>query len=154
MKPTPSIIPATAEHIPLIVANMREADIEEMALLGLNAVDAVRYSLKTSRFACTGFVGNEAVCIFGVSPSGHFTPLVGLPWMFGTDALETYAAIFLKRCKPQVKRMLDIFSYLENHVSVSNVEAIEWLRWLGFDFDAPEAYGPLGSQFMKFHRGR
>lgn len=149
-----SIIPATEEHIPLIVANMRQADIDELAQIGKNPTDSLKYSLAMSRFSCTGFVGSEAVCMFGVCPSSFLTPLKGYVWMFSTTNILDHQVAFLRRCKPVISQMLNIFPVLENWVSVENRLAIKWLRWMKFKFDEPVDYGPFNKKCMRFHMKR
>jgi hypothetical protein len=86
-----------------------------------------------------------------VAPTSMLTPLKGRPWMLGTTALDDNAIMFLRRNKPMIKKMLAVFPQLENYVAVSNVKAVEWLRWLKFTFAAePVAMGLASVPFLKF----
>lgn len=126
------VIPATAEHIPLIAANVREADRLEFAANWRSAAQVMETGLRVSSKAYTGMVNDMPVCMFGVAPVGAMMPGHGRPWMVGTKQLDDYAVLFLRRCKPQIKEMLTLYPVLTNYVAESNTKAIEWLRWMGF----------------------
>ncbi|BCS54783.1 hypothetical protein [Geobacter sp. SVR] len=145
-KNIPVIIPALPEHVRCIAANMRPADVAEIRALAWEPESALRISLRTSLAAWTGTVDGVPVCMFGVC-DGEMGE--GRPWMIGTADLERYAVIFLRRCRKQVERMLDIRPVLANYVSVDNNRAIQWLTWLGFTIDAPL---PWGARRQLFHR--
>lgn len=147
----PQIIPALPEHISTIVACIREDDLRELALLSCGPDALLRMSLRTAFAAWTGTVDGVPICMFGVS-SGEIGE--GRPWMIGTKDLDRFAFLFLRRCRPQVERMLAIRSVLANYVSVDNTRAIEWLRWLGFEFSEPIKYGPKGGMFRRFELRR
>lgn len=150
----PEIIPALAEHIQHIADNMRPGDRAELAAIRRTPSASLAASLRLSRVAWTGTIDGEPVCMFGVAPTSMLTPQKGRPWMLGTTMLDDNAIMFLRRNKPMIEKMLDLFPELENYVAVSNVKAVEWLRWLGFSFCEPEAVGAGGELFTKFFKRR
>ena len=145
------IIRAAPEHIVAIAPRVREADARELASLLLSPERALRTSLRTALAAWTGIVDGVPVCMFGVSP-GEMTE--GRPWMIGTADLDAVAVIFLRRCRLQVARMLQIRPVLVNYVSADNARAIEWLAWLGFTIEGPIPWGPRGALFHRFSMRR
>lgn len=148
----PSIVPATAEHIPAIAAHVRPADRDEMWALSCQTPDSVlRSALAASDFARTGMVDDIPVCMFGVV-STSLLSRTGRPWMIGTVHLEKWAMIFLRRCGGQVREMLSGYRILENFVDVRNARSIEWLDWLGFNIDIrEERLGPFALPFVRFY---
>lgn len=147
----PAIIEAIAEHVDIVASRVREADAREFASLLLSPKRALRISLRTSLAAWTGTVDGVPVCMFGVSPGEM---MEGRPWLIGTADLDKFAVIFLRRCRLQVERMLQIMPVLVNYVSADNVRAIEWLTWLGFTIEAPIPWGPRGALFHRFSMRR
>lgn len=148
VKNIPEIIPATLEHAASIAANIREADREELRLLGWEPGRVLRLSLAASFIAWTGTVNGVPICMFGVAPGGFIGE--GRPWMIGARDLDRHAMIFLRRCKGQVEEMLSITSLMVNYVHTENRRAIQWLRWLGFEIEEAQPYGPFEAPFHRF----
>lgn len=73
------IIPATEEHLQMILPDVRQADIDELYAVSLMTTeDALRVGLRTATMAWSGFANGELVTMFGVSPAsmigGNGTP--------------------------------------------------------------------------------
>lgn len=150
----PEIVPAKAEHIAAIAANVRAADRAELWASSCSAPgDVLKRGLSVSAKTWTGMIDGVPVCMFGVAPASVMAG-AGRPWMVGTDMLDRYPRTFLRRCRPMVYEMLDMFPYLENYVDFRNTRAIEWLRWLGFSFSEPELIGPFRLPFLRFYMMR
>lgn len=147
----PEIIEALPEHIAAIASSVRPEDARELASLFLTPERALRISLRSALAAWTGTVDGVPVCMFGVCPGEM---MEGRPWMIGTVDLEKYAVIFLRRCRLQVERMLEIRPVLVNYVASENARAIEWLEWLGFTIETPIPWGPRGALFHRFSMRR
>ena len=151
---TPSIVEARVKHIPAIAGRVRAADEAELwAISCLSPTHVMLQALNLSTFARTGFVGDAAVCMFGVVRSSYLGG-AGRPWMVGTDLLDRYDKIFLRRCRGEVAEMFKHFERLENYVDQRNTKAIKWLRWLGFSFGEPQPMGPFNMLFIKFSMER
>jgi hypothetical protein len=150
---TPSIVLADSSHIPLIAANVRHADREELkACSGRTPAEVMALGLAVSEVAWTGLVDGVPVCMFGVAPAE--TEGIGRPWMIGTKLLERYQMVFLRRCRKRVELMHAFFPLLENWVDARNEMAIKWLSWLGFTFDLAAPAGVAGMPFHRFERRR
>lgn len=146
-----AIIEATPDHVAAIASRVRPDDAREFAALLLSPERALRISLRTALAAWTGTVDGVPVCMFGVSPGEM---MEGRPWLIGTADLDEVAVIFLRRCRLQVERMLQVRPVLVNYVSADNARAIEWLTWLGFTIEAPIPWGPRGALFHRFSMRR
>jgi hypothetical protein len=147
------IVPATVGHIPVIAANMREADREELrAAWCMAPFDCMCHGLSYSDKAWTGLIDGVPMCMFGcvaASVMGN----VGRPWMVGTKLLDEHPLVFLRRYRRSgcIEEMRERFDLLTNYVDVRNTRAIEWLSWLGFSFRRePERIGPYRMPFLRF----
>jgi hypothetical protein len=147
----PAIITAEPGHIRTIAAGVRLDDLRELEGLSSSPDLILRLSLRSSVLAWTGTVDDVPVCMFGVSP-GELGE--GRPWMIGTADLDRFAVIFLRRCRAEIEKMLNSFPVLVNYISVDNVRAIEWLRWLGFTISPPLPWGPRRLLFHRFELRR
>lgn len=154
IKMNAQIVPAEAWHIDFIAPNVREADRNELyAIACYSPESALVASLAVSRMAWTGLIDDVPVCCFGVTGASTLSDK-GLPWMIATWQLDKHALVFLRRCRKVVGKMLDLYPRLENYVDARNTRAIQWLRWLGFEFDDPQPYGVLKLPFLRFHMER
>jgi len=136
--------------IDMLVANMREHDIQEVnAATRMGIENAVKTSVNLSTYSKTGLVNDELVCIWGVCPISLLSSS-GSPWMLGTDLIKQKQRIFLRRSKPWLDDIRKDYRYLENFVDERNVMSIKWLKWLGFEMDEAEPYGIHGEPFHKF----
>ena len=78
------IIPATEEHLQMILPDVRQADIDELYAVSLMTTeDALRVGLRTATMAWSGFANGELVTMFGVSPASMIGGN-GTPWLVGT----------------------------------------------------------------------
>ncbi len=148
---TPSIVKAEKEHILHIAANVRDADKRELwDYMLLTPLEALHKSIIVSPLAWTGMADEVPVCMFGCAPASVLST-VGRPWMIGTTDVDKYAMAFLRRNKRMVKVMMNNFDRLENFVDVRNVKAIEWLKWLSFEFGEVRIMGPFLKPFQMFY---
>jgi hypothetical protein len=148
------IVQALPEHIPVIAASVREDDRREFAALWTTPERAMRSGLANSPAVWTGLVDDIPLAMFGVAPAGFLTPETGRPWMIGTGRLDEHALLFLRRCRPQVARMLEHFPELINYVATFNYGAIAWLKWLGFQFAPQPVLLGKGVPFYRFELRR
>ena len=94
------IIPATEEHLQMILPDVRQADIDELYAVSLMTTeDALRVGLRTATMAWSGFANGELVTMFGVSPASMIGGN-GTPWLVGTSRIEKYQKTFLRHCRP------------------------------------------------------
>jgi len=141
------IIPATSSHAAVVAACIRQADRDELAMIGQSPLFAAVSSLNASLKAWAGIVDGSPICMFGVSewPDG-----TGRPWMIATEELEPNQKIFLRKCRICVDAMQEGYGILHNFVSAENKTAIKWLRWLGFTIGPLQPYGINDEPFYYF----
>jgi hypothetical protein len=152
MKVTPEIVTAEKWHIPLIAAQVRDADRDEFLALSMTPEEVLNQSFNLSHLAWTGLIDGVPVCMYGVVKASLLGN-VGRPWMVGTTLLDIHQVVFLRRCRASLETMKMCFEKLENYVDARNVKAIQWLKWLGFSFSEPESLGPLNMPFIRFTLG-
>lgn len=146
------IVPATPEHAAELAPRVRQADREEfMAASGQSPEEVLADGLTLSSSAWAGLLDGRVVCMFGVAPMPGADG-VGVPWMVGSDRLDSCAAVFLRQCRRSgmIRRMLDAYPVLMNAVDCRNSKAIAWLKWLGFRFGGAIPYGVAGLPFHVF----
>ena len=145
------IVKAEEKHLSFIAENIREADRSEIwDLTMMKPLEALKKSLEVSLLSCTGLIDDTPVCMFGVGDTGLMMN-TGRPWMIGTNEIDKDPVTFLRRNKRYVQKMLDCYGYLENYVSEENTRAIQWLKWLGFNFDEePVRMGFFNKPFYRF----
>lgn len=140
-------------HVAEILPKIRPADVlETHAASGQSVASLLPVSVMMSRAAWAGLIDGEVACIFGVAGASLLST-VGYPWLIGTPAIEMHAKAFLRRCRPMVRQMLELYPTLVNYVDVRNIKAVEWLRWLGFKIHEPEPFGISGLPFNRFTMG-
>ncbi len=147
------VLLATADDIDAIVADARPADVAEvLAASGHSLHEVLVEGLEISSLAWTGLVDGTPVCMFGVAPAPGMDG-VGVPWMIGTNAVESYATVFLRRNRDVLEQMKALFPVLINYVDERNTASIRWLRWMGFNIHPAEPYGVSGLPFCRFDLG-
>lgn len=145
------IRPVRQGDVEELVAKMRQADVDELHAIGLtDFVGRVTESVGRSLIALTATADGEVGCIFGVVPAGPTFGLGGIPWMLGTDLVTKHQRVLMRRCRPYIHDMLELYPHLFNHVHADNHAAIRWLKCVGFTLQPPQPYGPLGALFHRF----
>lgn len=144
------IIQATTDHAAAMLPFIRQADIDEFYAAALIEPDEVlRRSMTASSVTWAGLVDGEVVAIFGVCPASLLTGF-GVPWLVGSERLESVQITFLRHCRPVLAQMLALYPRLENFVDTRNTAAKSWLHWLGFTLHEPKPYGALQYPFHHF----
>ncbi len=131
------IIPATREHIPLVLATCRGREREQLMRLGARASDYVRQVIESSSEAWSGFIDDELACMWGVD---HGT-LIGNSariWLAGTAAINEHPFAFVRHSQIRLAELRKRFHYIYGVVEVDNEQSMRWLRWLGFTLSPTE----------------
>ena len=144
------IVAATAEHAFELADSMRQADIDEVWATGhFTPTGALLAGLSASRDTKAGLADGEVMCMFSVIPLSALS-FTGIPWMLGSKNLPKHSRAFLRRNKVYMNEMRSRFTLMFNYVDIRNTVAIRWLKWLGFEFDAPVLYGVEQRLFSRF----
>ena len=142
---------AVESDIAAIVADVRQADVDEIAALGRTVAEAMASGMTLGDWSATGLIDGVPVCMFGVA-SASIIGGIGIPWLITTNKVAAHDKVFLRRCKPVVDAMLASYPRLSNIVAEDNAVAIKWLRWLGFEFKT-ETVQINGVTFRQFRKG-
>lgn len=141
--------------IDYVAANMREADREEIyaACGSRDAREALIQSviLSSECYASVARNDEKPVDIFGVVPVSLLEGR-GRPWMLGTDRVSEFPSTLVKDARRYVRRMLAVYSHLENHVDARNTASVRWLARLGFTIHPATPFGPFGMPFHRFEK--
>jgi hypothetical protein len=147
---TPTIIPATRDHIADIAPRMRAADTAEVwAAARRTPGEALTLSLDHATSASTVMVGGRAEMMFGVGALNLMAG-IGAPWLLGTDAMLRHQRWFLAASEAEIARMLETYAVLHNLVDDRNTMSKRWLGWLGFTLHPPRPLGVDGALFCPF----
>lgn len=144
------VVRATMEHVEALLPHVRQADIDEFYAASLRTpAEVLEQGLRISTVSWAGMIDGQTATIFGVAP-GSLLSGKGVPWLVGSELLEGHQKAFLRRARPALAAMLDIYPYLENYVDERNVTAKAWLHWMGFKLKDAEPVGALGYPFHHF----
>lgn len=147
------LIPLTKEHLPHLVANLREWDRKELksfrdipvedSLKELLGVGSVWLSPKGNPCVVCGLIPHERV-------KG-----IGVPFLLATDEFYEHTRLFARESRLWVEDALTKYPLLFNCVAAENKVAIRWLKWLGFTLTVEEyTLGNLGLSFYPFYMRR
>jgi hypothetical protein len=145
----PFVRPSVIEDVAYLAENIREEDRQEIWHSHRKTpLEAFQSGFEISDEPLTVVWGDKPVAMFGVCGENG----VGVPWMLATDDLKRIRKSFLRECRSYVQRMHEKYPVLINAVWVKNTVHILWLKWLGFDFDAPIELGPDNEMFIRFYK--
>ena len=148
------VVSADVSHIASVAERMRSADIAEvLAASGRSPHEALEVSLRKSAFAWTALIDGRPEVMFGAGDLNILT-LTGVPWLLGTDAVETNYRQFLRRSVDWRDQLLRRYDVLRNVVDDRNEVSKRWLRWMGFTIGDPVAVGVHGEMFRLFELRR
>ncbi|AUO78205.1 hypothetical protein RSEGYP2_48 [Ralstonia phage RsoP1EGY] len=146
----PYVRPATREDCIILARNLRQEDAEEIAHVnGLPAEMNLLLGFRTSARLYAVVWGDETVAVFGI---GGVPGVIGFPWMLASPSLSKIRKSFLRECRGYVEGMLQEYRHLENYVWAKNEVHIQWLKWLGFEFEPAAPFGINDEPFHRFYR--
>ena len=142
---------ALPDHAERMAPMMRAADAAEvMASNGEDPRTALQTCLEWSQESYAGYIGGELACLFGVGP-GSFLLNTGVPWMLSTAVVERHPRAFYVASRSVVSSWLERYDSLEQMVDVRHVQALRWLRHLGFTIEQPRLWGHERRPFCRVH---
>lgn len=139
------IVPAVVQHIPDILAGMREHDKGEFVIAGTDPEAMIIQSLAKSARSWTALLDGKAVCMWGVREESM---LGGAHiWLITTEAVDKFPLDFLRLSLKSVREALAEFKFLYGYVEHDYSLSHRWMKWLGF---RPVGFADLGP--IKLHR--
>lgn len=134
-----------------LAAAMRQEDVQELWYHSRTCpLDALVNGFEWGNCKTVEWHG-RVVAMFGVS--GNLNG-VGVCWMLASDDLVKIKKSFLKECRKYVRDMHKDYPVLGNMVWAGNAVHIQWLKWLGFQFQPAVACGADGELFHEFFKVR
>ena len=123
---------AQREDVDELIANLREADRQELLAGDGDPAAAVVRSVRDSTWALALRVDGKLACIFGVAPLDGLLGRRGSPWMLGTPVIDRNPRVLIDMSPAYLDTMLGQYPHLINRVDARNRRSIRWLKWLGF----------------------
>lgn len=145
----PYIRQSTPEDAYVLARTLREDDLLEIWHSSRGSpLDALRRGYMDSTAPFTIVWGDQVVAMFGVvGVKGEH----GSPWMLGTEDLRRCWSL-LRECRQRVEGYLLDYPVLGNAVWSKNSVHINWIKWLGFQFEGSDIRN--GETFLHFHRSK
>lgn len=145
------IVPAMEEHVDQLVANIAEADAQEIyAATGYEPRRVLRAHLPYDSWAA--LADGEVFCLFGLVHNS-FIGNVATPWLICSKDMPKHSKKFLRGTKLLLAEWLKYYD-LVNYVDARHTRAIRWLKWLGFELEEAKPFGPFGLSFHRFKKVR
>ena len=123
---------ATPDDVEELIANLREADRQELIASDGDPAEAVRRSVRESVWAVSCVIKGKLAAINGVAPIDGLLGSRGSPWMLGTPVIDRHPSVLVRASRWYVDVMLDQYPHLLNFMDARNTRSIRWLKGLGF----------------------
>ena len=145
---------ATYSDCLILAPNLRQEDKDEVWESGSYLPEeALILSFKSSNQVKIGVVGDEIVCMFGISATED--PELGIPWLLGSDSIKKFSKEFLTLNKVVLDEISTEYKILANYVWSKNPTHIRWLEWLGFTVTrTPICLGRNQEHFYYFFKNK
>lgn len=151
------VLPTTPPHLSLLAQNMRDNDKAEVVGVGSTIKRALWRGYRNSILCRTALIDGKVAAVWGlcVGMKNNVSLLsdIGVPWMLTTDAVEQLPISFCRQGRREIAAMRAIKPKLESYVAADYVQAVRFLKLLGFDVDEPQPVGVDGALFRRFHIG-
>ena len=144
-----SVVPATMAHTRDLAPRVRQADVDEVwAFAGITTLEALEVSVRSSPEPWAGLVNERVEVMFGVGVSS-LASAVGIPWFLGSDEVFKHGVKFLRVSRRYIDRVRQDYLLLENYVDERNLDAVKWVKWLGFRLEPAVSAGTRGGRFHR-----
>lgn len=142
---------STIDDINRLAPNLRESDVVELRdSVGMDALQALQYSLTRSDIAYTLFSSGIPVCMGGVAGDINH-PKIGIAWFLASAGLSGSVTALQRWLPGIIEEMHTLYPTLGNFVDARNRTSHRWLSRLGFEIVGTcEHYGVAGLPFHWF----
>ena len=142
------IVPARASHLRYLAANLRDADLQEIAAMtDASPLSALSFSYRRASVCMVALFDGKPEAIWGAGDLNILTG-TGAPWFLCTDRAIENRRFFLRMSVDWRDQLSARYLVLKNMIDCRNKTAIRWLKWLGFKFSKP--FEARGHEFMIF----
>lgn len=130
------VLRSVESEAPFIAERMREADKNELELLGRpDALQALMDGIEYSTECYTAYAPDkyrEPIAMFGLQVRPDEEPF-NIVWLLGTNEVEKHSKKFLRYSRPWTQYFLEAYKRpIGNLVHPENTLHIRWLEWCGF----------------------
>ena len=144
------LVRPTKDGLKYIADNMRAADAAEVwASNRFTPYGALLVSVEASDHLAMVVADGEPIAVLGLKVHDILTGS-GVPWLLGTESALKHKRQFFELSPPVIQDMLNQCPKLFNYVHTENRVSIRWLKWLGFEIEEAEPFGPEGELFHRF----
>lgn len=124
---------------------------ESQRVYGLNPSTALGRAVECADVAVASWAENDILALWGVTRKSLLSE-TRIVWLITSDAVKKYRLLFLKECKRILNILENEYPLLENYVDTGNSQIINWLTWLGFNFDKEIVRTYHGHNIVRFWR--
>lgn len=133
-----------------IAPELRDADKRELELAsGVGIERALFRSIQMSDWSAVFVSGGRTASVVGLV-RGALTLNSARIWMVATDRIYEIPKIFMGMSRLVLREAEQSYGRLFNYVWDEHEDAKNWLRWLGFTLEEPQAFGASGAPFRYF----
>lgn len=138
------IVRARVKHLAPIIADARQADVDECWAAGaVTFAKAIEFSFRGAEYVRTWQINGHPGAMAGVRSDGQI-------WLLGSNLVDKFPFQFLHDSRKGLKLAQRRYDYLHNFIDQRNSKFLKWLDWLGFKITGPFPYGRFGKPFFKF----
>jgi len=131
---------------------MREEDAAECwALAHHTPLQTLLPSLNASRRPTVGLADGQVLCMFGVAEAALVCDIAS-PWLLGSQEMPKHGRVFARVSRAWAEHTAREYRPLVNYVDARHTAAVTWIRWLGFNLDPAQPFGPDVVLFHRFWR--
>lgn len=130
-----------------VARNLQEDDRKEVIGLGLNPLEAIPYSVRSSDSAVTFWNPKGMIC--GVAGVSRTDAHCGAIWMLTTPDVRPYPKLFLKEARKWVDQQTS-YLMLHNVADPRNRMHMKLLHMLGFKRLSYVSVGPQQLTYVEF----
>jgi hypothetical protein len=124
---------ATKADMTQLCVNLRREDEREILAWGLEPMEAIELSCRSSSKLFTVLVDGRVALIFGAGPKLLDGKPAGAIWMLSTSLLEKFGQPISRHARRWIGELQREYSILWNEAHRSNDLHIRWIKWLGFE---------------------
>ena len=147
------VVRATDAHARELANAMRHEDVlETWAATHLGNYEVLEAAVKVSRDAWAGLVDGRVLAMFGVVTTTALGR-EGCPWLLGSQEVPAHGRAFARFSKEYIRLIRPQYATLANYVDASYIEAVRWVRWMGFTVEPAAPFGPEAAPFHLFWMG-
>lgn len=138
-----TIVRVTTELAQVVARTMHPEEQRHVAACGLTPDQAVAKALELCPQACVGIDLGEVLGMFGVVEDPN-DGTIGVPWLLTTSAIARHRFAFLRAARAELRRMAEVFPFLENRHFIDDSGPLRLAEAIGFK-RMPSIY-PAGQQ--------